>query len=76
MAVTRIPGLSLVIPASIVAVCVAQAPKTADRPEPGASEAIARFTTEARFLSPWVASVPSSDTVPSPTRPGYATCHV
>ncbi|HEY3383074.1 MAG TPA: M14 family zinc carboxypeptidase [Vicinamibacterales bacterium] len=68
MRVARIPGLSFAITASVVAVCVAQAPKTADRPEAGASEAIARFTTETRFLSPWVASVPASDTVPSPTR--------
>ena len=67
MVLTRIPGLSLVLVVSVVAVCAAQARKTADRPEPGSSEAIARFTTEARFLSPWVASVPWSDTVPSPT---------
>jgi len=38
-----------------------------DRPEPGSVEAIARFTTEPRFSSPWVAYVPDSDTVPSPT---------
>jgi zinc carboxypeptidase len=39
-----------------------------DTPEPGSVEAIARFTTEPRFLSPWVAYVPASDTVPSPTK--------
>jgi len=39
-----------------------------DRPEPGSVEDIARFTTEPRFLSPWVASVPASDRVPSPTK--------
>ncbi len=39
-----------------------------DRPEPGSTDAIARFTTEPRFLSPWVASVPASDSVPSPTK--------
>jgi hypothetical protein len=38
-----------------------------DKPEPGSVEAIAKFTTEARFGSPWVAYVPASDTVPSPT---------
>ncbi|HET8946316.1 MAG TPA: M14 family zinc carboxypeptidase [Candidatus Polarisedimenticolia bacterium] len=38
-----------------------------DRPEPGSVEAIAAATTEPRFLSPWVAYVPESDTVPSPT---------
>ena len=39
-----------------------------DTPEAGAREAIAAATTEPRFLSPWVADVPASATVPSPTR--------
>ncbi len=39
-----------------------------DTPEPGSAEAIAAATTEPRFLSPWVASVPASDSVPSPTK--------
>ncbi len=39
-----------------------------DIPEPGSREAIAAATTEARFLSPWVESVPDSATVPSPTK--------
>jgi hypothetical protein len=38
-----------------------------DVPEPGSVEAIAAATTEDRFLSPWVAYVPESETVPSPT---------
>jgi hypothetical protein len=37
-----------------------------DVPEAGTSEAIAKATTEARFLSPWVSSVPASSRVPSP----------
>jgi hypothetical protein len=37
-----------------------------DVAEPGSIEAIARFTSEPRFLSPWVAYVPLSDSVPSP----------
>lgn len=37
-----------------------------DSAEPGSVEAIAQFTTEPRFLSPWVAYVPASDSVPSP----------
>ncbi len=37
-----------------------------DAAEPGSIEAIAKATTEARFLSPWVAYVPASSTVPSP----------
>jgi hypothetical protein len=39
----------------------------ADVPEPGTSEAILAATTEARFLSPWVAFVPESASVPSPS---------
>jgi hypothetical protein len=43
-------------------------PYAPDTPEPGSVEAIAKLTTEARFGNPWVAYVPASDTVPSPTR--------
>jgi hypothetical protein len=38
-----------------------------DTVEPGSIEAIARFTTDPRFISPWVAYVPEADGVPSPT---------
>src|SRR3984893_6979954 len=38
----------------------------ADTPEPGSVEEIAQVTTEARFLSPWVAYLPASATVVSP----------
>lgn len=41
----------------------AYAPDTA---EAGSVEAIARFTTAPKYLSPWVAYVPESETVPSP----------
>lgn len=37
-----------------------------DTAEPGSIEEIARATTEARFLSPWVAYLPASATVVSP----------
>jgi hypothetical protein len=37
-----------------------------DTAAPGSVEAIAAFTSEPRFLSPWVAYVPASDSVPSP----------
>jgi hypothetical protein len=37
-----------------------------DAAEPGSVEEIAKATTEARFLSPWVAYLPASTTVPSP----------
>jgi len=39
-----------------------------DTPEPGSVEAIAKFTTETRFGNPWVAYVPASGNVPSPTK--------
>ena len=39
-----------------------------DTPEPGSSEAIAKFTTEARFGNPWIAYVPDSAKVPSPSK--------
>ncbi len=38
-----------------------------DTPEPGSVEAIAEFTTEPEFSSPWVAYLPESEPVPSPT---------
>ncbi|MDE1922308.1 MAG: hypothetical protein KGI55_02700 [Gammaproteobacteria bacterium] len=39
-----------------------------DTAEPGSVAAIARATTEARFLSPWVAYLPASAHVPSPLK--------
>lgn len=42
-------------------------PYAPDTVEPGSVEAIAKFTTEARFGNPWVAYIPDSATVPSPT---------
>jgi hypothetical protein len=63
------------LPLICVAAIVAAAPQTQvknpyapDTPEPGSVEAIAKFTTEARFGNPWVAYVPASDTVVSPTK--------
>jgi zinc carboxypeptidase len=41
-------------------------PAAAEPAEPGSAEEIARATTEARFLSPWVAYLPASATVVSP----------
>ncbi len=43
-------------------------PYAPDKPEKGSIEAIAKFTTEPRFGSPWVAYVPASATVLSPTQ--------
>jgi hypothetical protein len=41
-------------------------PLAADTPEPGSEQEIARASTESRFLSPWVASLPASASVASP----------
>lgn len=38
-----------------------------DRPELGSAEAIAKLTSDPAYLSPWVAYLPDSETVPSPT---------
>ncbi len=43
---------------------LAQAP---EKPEPGSQEAIAKATTEKRFVSPWVSYIPEHTKVPSPT---------
>jgi len=59
-------AMTLLLSAPILA---AQKPDTpTDTPEPGSTEAIAKATTEARFLSPWVASIPASNKVPSPEK--------
>jgi hypothetical protein len=39
-----------------------------DTPEPGSSEAIAAATTDPHYVSPWVAYIPQSATVPSPEK--------
>ena len=45
----------------------AQTPYDPDNPEPGSVEAIAKFVTEPRFSNPWVAYVPDSQAVASPS---------
>jgi hypothetical protein len=54
--------------AGLLAACLAAPafPQGVDTPEPGTTEAIAAATTEPRFLSPWVSSVPDHPSVPSP----------
>ena len=59
-------AFSLLLAAPLAASLAAQEP--ADTPEPGTREAIAAATTEPRFLSPWVADLPQSASVPSPTK--------
>ena len=53
---------------SLLAPEAARSPHAPDSPEPGSVEAIARFTTETRFVNPWVDYVPASATVPSPSK--------
>jgi hypothetical protein len=57
--------LAVLCAGAAVAAETAAAPDSA---EPGSVEEIAAATTEARFLSPWVAYLPASSTVPSPRR--------
>src|SRR5271169_1450544 len=47
---------------------VTAAAQSLDIPEPGSVEAIAAATTDPHFVSPWVAYVPQSSTVPSPEK--------
>ena len=58
-----VPGIACLL---FSAAALAQADPAPDIAEPGASEEIAEATTESRFLSPWVAYLPASATVPSP----------
>ena len=48
--------------------CAAPVDTGPDTAEPGSIDAIARATTEPQFLSPWVAYLPDSPTVPSPVK--------
>jgi hypothetical protein len=50
----------------LVTAVFARSEPSGDVPEPGSVEDIARATTEPRFLSPWVSSIPASKTVVSP----------
>src|SRR2546425_12971387 len=58
--------MTLLLCAPLLAAQKPDAPS--DTPEPGSTEAIAKATTETRFLSTWVASIPASNKVPSPEK--------
>jgi hypothetical protein len=60
------PLLMLCIAMAAPSGAPAQSSGNPDSAEPGSAEEIAKATTEARFLSPWVAYLPASSTVPSP----------
>lgn len=59
--------LFLALPAHTLSATTAANPHAPDTPEQGSVEAIARYTTETRFVNPWVAYVPESKTIPSPS---------
>jgi hypothetical protein len=65
----RFPLLTLIFGSLLHAnLTTAQAVDTApDKAEAGSIEAISADTTDPRFLNPWIAYVPASATVPSPT---------
>ena len=61
-------AVSLLLALQLAGVAASAADRYApDRVEPGSVEAIASATTDSRFISPWVAYVPDSDVVPSPS---------
>jgi hypothetical protein len=60
LAVTALLALVALVPA------IGRGQVAPDVAEPGSAEDIARATTEPRFLSPWVAYLPLSASVPSP----------
>jgi hypothetical protein len=53
--------------AAFAALAAAATGPSPDTPEPGSSEAIRAATSDPRFVSPWVSSVPESTRVPSPS---------
>jgi hypothetical protein len=61
-------GCSVVVASSFLAASGAAFAQGVDTPEPGSVEAIAKATTEPRFLSPWVSYVPEVAGIPSPTK--------
>jgi len=67
-------ALRRLLPLALTAVLLATkgagpaAAQSQDAEEPGSREAIAAATTEARFVTPWVAYVPDKPGVPSPTK--------
>lgn len=70
----RHPKLFIFLTLAAAIDAAAQSSVAPDADEPGSIQAIAEATTEARFLSPLVAYLPASSTVPSPRvflgRPG------
>ncbi|MGH8235740.1 MAG: M14 family zinc carboxypeptidase [Steroidobacteraceae bacterium] len=68
MRVVRRPSI-LIVAVCATAFCAAPAlaqDTAPDAPEPGSIEDIAKATTSPQFLSPWVAYLPASSSVPSP----------
>src|SRR5579863_4646325 len=59
---------SMILSFSLLACSSAALAQAPDVPEPGSVEAIAAATTDPHYVSPWVAYVPQSKTVPSPEK--------
>ena len=67
---SRLVLLALMAGASLDSVVAAaqEIDPSPDTAEAGSAEAISEYTTDPRFLNPWVAYVPASASVPSPTK--------
>ncbi len=61
-------GMAFLIVAWLSASPSTQNPYSPDTPEPGSVEAIAKYVTDPRFSNSWVAYVPDSTTVLSPSK--------
>ena len=68
MLLRRLPILALTTVLLFTLQAQAARAQSPDAEEPGSREAIAAATTEARFVTPWVAYVPDKPGVPSPTK--------
>ena len=65
LSLRRFAGIAAIFLCGVAAPALDVSPDVA---EAGSVESIAKFTTEPRFSSAWVAYVPASATVPSPTK--------
>ena len=68
MLLPNLPALALTAALSLALLAPEARAQSPDTEEPGSREAIAAATTEARFVTPWVAYVPDKPGVPSPTK--------
>ena len=64
----RLPRIALALAVPIVLASPSARAQAPDKPEPGSIAAFAAATTEARFITPWVAYIPEIQGIPSPTK--------